>query len=116
MLLGVGVGLAAGLLSGLLGVGGGVVMVPLLVAVIGLSQHQAHATSLAAIVPIAAVGAFRFAQDGTVDVGLAALLGAGSLVGAPLGARVMARLAAGPLQMLFGGVMIIVALQLLLSG
>ena len=109
-------GLAAGVLSGLLGVGGGVVMVPLLVAVIGLTQHEAHATSLAAIIPIAAVGALRFAADGTVDVGLAALLAAGSLVGAPLGARLMARIGAGSLGMLFGALMIAVALQLLLSG
>ena len=111
---GAAVGLLAGLLSGLLGVGGGVVMVPLLVGVIGLSQHEAHATSLAAIVPIAAVGALRFAAAGTVDLKAAALLALGSLVGAPLGAKVMARTAEGTLKMLFGALMVVVALQLFL--
>ena len=107
------VGVAAGVLSGLLGVGGGIVMVPLLVAVVGLGQHEAHATSLAAIVPIAAVGAARFAAAGNVDPVLAALLAAGSLVGAPLGARLMARTHEDVLKLVFGALMIAVALQLL---
>jgi uncharacterized membrane protein YfcA len=109
----IAVGALAGFLSGLLGVGGGVVMVPLLVSVLGLSQHEGHATSLAAIVPIAAVGAVRFAAEGTVDLRIAALLAAGSLVGAPFGARVMARTGEGRLKMLFGALMIVVALQML---
>jgi uncharacterized membrane protein YfcA len=109
----VAVGVAAGVLSGLLGVGGGIVMVPLLVAVVGLGQHEAHATSLAAIVPIAAVGAARFAAAGNVDPVLAALLAAGSLVGAPLGARLMARTHEDVLKLVFGALMIAVALQLL---
>lgn len=107
------VGLAAGMLSGLLGVGGGIVMVPLLVTVAHLGQHEAHATSLAAIVPIAAVGAVRFAAAGTIDYVLAALLAAGSLAGAPLGARLMARTKEGVLKLLFGALMLVVAGQLL---
>ncbi|MQB00924.1 MAG: TSUP family transporter [Actinobacteria bacterium] len=67
------IGLVAGLASGLLGVGGGIVMVPLLTAFVGLDQHRAHATSLAAIVPIAAVGALTFALSDSIDVGLASL-------------------------------------------
>lgn len=99
-------------MSGLLGVGGGIVMVPLLVSV-GLTQHHAHATSLAAIVPIAAVAAATFALDGNVDYAIALLLAAGSLVGVPLGARVMARTKEAPLKIAFGVFMIVVAAQLL---
>jgi uncharacterized protein len=109
------IGLAAGVLSGLLGVGGGVVMVPLIAAIVGLNQHQAHATSLAALVPIAAVGATRFALDGSVDYGLAVLLAAGALIGAPLGARLMARTREGMLKVLFGLLMVGVGAQLLWS-
>lgn len=109
------VGLAAGVLSGLLGVGGGIVIVPLLVAVVGLSQHRAHATSLAAIVPIAAVGAAAFAIEGNIDYGVGALLAIGTLVGAPLGARFMARTQEGPLKLMFGILMLVVAAQLLLT-
>ncbi|HEX2236742.1 MAG TPA: sulfite exporter TauE/SafE family protein [Actinomycetota bacterium] len=109
------IGIAAGLLSGLLGVGGGIVMVPLLVAVVGLTQHEAHATSLAAIAPIAAVGALRFALAGSVDLGVAVLLAAGSLAGAPLGARVLRRASDNALKAAFGALMIAVAAGLLLA-
>ena len=102
-------GLAAGVMSGLLGVGGGVVMVPLLVLVGKQTQHQAHATSLAAVVLMGTVGAATFASDGQVDVGLAVALAAGSMFGAPLGARIMARTPEGSLKIAFGVLMLIVA-------
>ncbi len=110
----IGIGLLAGLLSGLLGVGGGTVLVPLLV-LIGLSQHEAHATSLAAIVPIAAVGGLTFALQDEIDYALGLLLAAGALAGAPLGARVMASLKEGPLKILFGVLIFVVALRLVFS-
>ena len=96
-------------MSGLLGVGGGVVMVPLLVLVAGLSQHQAHATSLAAVILMGAVGAATFAAGGEVDFEIAAYLAAGSLVGAPLGARLMAGISEGRLKIAFGAFMVLVA-------
>ncbi len=110
----VGIGLLGGLLSGLLGVGGGTVLVPLLVLV-GLSQHKAHATSLAAIVPLAAVGALTFALEDAIDYRVGLLLATGALAGAPLGAKVMAALKEGPLQILFGAFLAVVALRLLFS-
>lgn len=84
-------------------------MVPLLVAAARVGQHQAHATSLAAVVLMAAVGAATFATDGQVDVRLALLLAAGSLFGAPLGARIMARTPEGRLKIAFGVWMLAVA-------
>lgn len=111
----VGVGLATGTLSGLLGVGGGIIMVPLLVALIHLSQHQAQATSLAAIVPIGAVGALTFALDGAIDFKVAGLLALGALAGAPIGARLMSRIRERPLKIMFGVLMIAVGVQLLVA-
>ena len=93
----------------MLGVGGGIMMVPLLVFVAGLSQHHAHATSLAAVVVMGAVGAATFGAEGKVDVNVALLLAAGALVGAPLGARVMARTAEASLKVAFGILMLVVA-------
>jgi uncharacterized protein len=110
-----GTGALAGLTAGLFGVGGGIVIVPPLVAFAALSQHQAHATSLAAIVPIAAVAGTRFAIDGSVDWSAAALLSAGTLLGAPVGAWLLARSSAGTLNLAFGGFMLIVAARLLLG-
>ena len=115
VLIGLGTGVVAGVTSGLLGVGGGIVIVPLLVALAALSQHQANATSLAAMVPIAAVAATRFAVDGRVDWVLAGLLAVGSLAGAPLGAHVMSRSSPALLKTMFGALMIAVSLQLLLA-
>lgn len=110
-----GVGLAAGIFSGLLGVGGGVIMVPLLVALIHLSQHQAHATSLAAIIPIGAVGALTFALGGEIDLEVAGLLAIGTLLGAPVGALIMSRIMERPLKIMFGVLMIAVGVQLLVA-
>ena len=107
------IGVVAGVASGLLGVGGGIVIVPLLTGLLAMVQHRAHATSLAAIVPIAAVGAITFAAAGSVDVVVALLLAGGSLAGAPLGARIMARSTEGALQAAFGILMILVSVELL---
>ena len=111
----VAAGAAAGFLSGLFGVGGGLVMVPALVLLVGMAQHRAHATSLAAIVPIAAVGAFVFGRAESVDLLAAAILVAGSLVGVQFGTRLMRRLSGERLALAFAGLVIVVALTMLVS-
>ena len=104
----VATGLLAGLLSGLFGVGGGVVLVPLLVALVGFSQHRAHATSLGAILPIATVGAVTFAVHDQIDPYIAGMIAIGSLVGAPIGARLMMRIPEAALRVVFGILIIVV--------
>lgn len=112
----VGVGFVGGVVSGLLGVGGGVVMVPGLVLAVGMAQRRAHATSLAAILPIGAIGAVVYAIDGgQVDLGFAALLAVGAVVGAPLGVRALARIPEGALRALFIIVALVAGGRLLLS-
>ena len=81
-------------------------MVPLLVLALGFSQHHAHATSLAAVIPIAAVGALTYASEGEIDAGLAALFAVGSLIGAPVGAKVMSRMSESRLRSVFGALVI----------
>ena len=102
------VGLAAGVASGLLGVGGGLVMVPLMVLLLGVSQHEAHATSLAAIAPIAAAGALVFGSSGRSEPAVALLLGLGSVPGAVLGAELMRRLGERRLRAAFGLFLLVV--------
>ncbi len=106
-------GLLAGLTSGLLGVGGGIVMVPMLTMGLAFTQHRAHATSLAAIIPIAAVAAVTYAAHGESDFQVAAFLAMGSLVGAPMGGRLMARSGEGALKTMFGILLLAVAIQIL---
>jgi uncharacterized protein len=87
--------LLGGLLGGLLGVGGGFVMIPLLVLWAKVPQHKANGTSLLAIIPIAIVGALVYYFQGSkpqVDLAFALLLIIGSVFGAYLGARAMSRI------------------------
>jgi uncharacterized membrane protein YfcA len=82
----VGLGVLAGILSGVFGVGGGVVFVPALTLVLGLSQLAAEATSLLAIIPVALLGTWRQSRAGTVRGRDALLLGAASAITAVAGA------------------------------
>ena len=88
------VGLAAGFIGGLFGVGGGTVMVPALVLWLGLSQHRAHATSTTAIIATASASLVQFAQDGEVAWSSAGFVLIGALTGAFFGARLMAKIPA----------------------
>lgn len=89
----VGIGLAAGFLSGVLGIGGGIVIVPLLVALVAYAPKRAMATSLAAILFTAVAAAASHAQAGNVDWSDAALIGLPATAGAVLGAWVHQRIA-----------------------
>ncbi|MDW5596116.1 sulfite exporter TauE/SafE family protein [Conexibacter stalactiti] len=96
------VGVIGGLLSGLLGVGGGVIMIPLLVLWFGLDQRSAHAVSLAAIIPISIGGIVTYGAAGEVDVVQAIMLALGSIVGARYGAKMLADIEPARLQFVFG--------------
>ena len=106
------VGLAAGLIAGLLGVGGGVIMVPGLVLFLGLPQIQAEATSLMAIVPTAVVGAWRQDRYGNVrrrDALLAGVLSVGGSLAGVASANVLPERA---LRLGFAALMVFSAVQL----
>jgi uncharacterized membrane protein YfcA len=96
------IGVLGGLLSGLLGVGGGVVMVPLLVLWAGYRQRDAHAMSLGAIIPISIAGVLIYGAAGKVRVVDAVALAAGAIVGARIGASALARIEERPLKLAFG--------------
>jgi uncharacterized membrane protein YfcA len=106
------IGLAAGIVAGLLGVGGGVLFVPGLVIFMGLNQHQAEATSLLAIVPVAMLGTYRQDRYGNVERRDALLLGVLSLAGAASGVALANALTGAVLRDAFAGLMVIVAAQL----
>lgn len=109
--LGLSLGLAAGVLSGLFGVGGGILFVPVLVA-LGLGQVEASATSLLAIVPTAGAGIWRQARYGNLRVRPALILGIASLVGVAGGVRIATALPEHTLRRLFGVLLLGVAAQL----
>ncbi len=108
------IGLAGGVLSGMFGVGGGVVMVPLLINFAGVDERRASATSLAAIVPTAVVGCIAYAVNGRVDILAALVVAAGGVVGTWLGARLLRTIPLGVLRWTFVTVLVIVAIRMVL--
>ena len=111
----VALGLAAGVVSGLLGVGGGTLFVPTLLA-LGLSQRSAEATSLLAILPTVAVGAWRQHRYGNVRWRAALVLGVTSVVGVVGGVVAAEALPELTLRRLFAALMIVVAAQIALRA
>jgi uncharacterized protein len=106
------IGLAGGVIAGLLGVGGGVLFVPGLVFFLGLDQHHAEATSLLAIVPVAIAGTVRNERYGNVRRDDALLLGLLSLAGAATGVALANALSGRVLRDAFAALMVLVAWQL----
>jgi uncharacterized membrane protein YfcA len=112
MITAVLLGALAGVLSGLLGIGGGLLFVPALTLAIGLGQVRAEATSLLAIVPVALVGTYRQHRYGNVRLRDAALLGVLSPAGALGGVAVANAIDERALQVAFGGLTLVIAAQL----
>ena len=107
----IALGLAAGVLAGLFGVGGGILFVPTLVA-LGLGQLDAEATSLLAILPTVAAGVWRQAHYGNVGWRAALVVGLAALPGVALGVLAAESLPEDTLRLLFALLMILVAAQL----
>ncbi len=105
-------GLAAGFAGGLLGVGGGIVVVPGLVLLFGFDQHRAHATSLAVIVVAASAAVVPFALDDAVDWGVSGWLLLGAVVGAVAGARVLGRISEVWLARAFIALLLLAAVRI----
>jgi uncharacterized protein len=115
IVLAVGLGLVAGVLAGLFGVGGGILFVPTLIG-LGLSTHHAAATSLLAIVPTALMGVWRQHRYGNLRPLPALVVGVSSIAGVEGGVRIAAALPEHALRRLFGVLLLAVAAQLALRA
>lgn len=107
------VGLIGGFLSGLFGVGGGLIMVPLLMWLAKVDQRTASATSLIAIVPAAITGSIGYALGGRIDPLVAAIMAIGAIVGAPLGTWLLRTLSLTWLRWLLVAIILIAAIRML---
>lgn len=110
----VAIGLAAGFLAGLLGIGGGVLLVPAMVLVLGFDQHTAQGTSLVVIIPAALLGSWTHHRGGRLVLRDAAALAVGGIVGALIGSFTALSLDEDLLRRLFAGLLILVALRMLI--
>jgi uncharacterized membrane protein YfcA len=107
------IGLAAGAVGAVLGIGGGIIYVPLMVTVFSFQQHMAQGTSLAVMVPSMLVAAVIHARAGRVDWKLAITLGAGAILGGLGGARLALWLDAVVLRRMFAVAMVLMSARML---
>lgn len=108
-------GFCAGILSGLMGVGGGSVLVPGMVYLLNTSQYTAHGTSLVVILATALVAGTSYYKKGLVDGKLAIMLGICATAGSAIGAALMVLLPADMLRRIFGAFIVIVGIRLLME-
>lgn len=110
------VGAIGGMLSGIVGVGGGVILVPALVFFLGFSQHAAQGTSLAMMVPpVGILGVLNYYQKGYVNIKIAALLCLGFVFGSYFGSKIAVGLTPEQLKRVFGGVLLLVSIKFMLE-
>ena len=110
------IGILAGILSGLVGVGGGIVMVPLLIFFFGYSQHQAQGTSLAVLaVPVTLLAAYNYHKQGHLDWKYAGIIAVFFILGGFIGSNIAISLDQKMLKKVFGIILLFVAGKMLLS-
>ncbi|MCM8792364.1 MAG: TSUP family transporter [Candidatus Omnitrophica bacterium] len=109
-------GIIAGILSGIFGIGGGTILIPALVYLFGLTQHQAQGTTLAVMVPpIGLLAALRYYYSGNVKLGMAGFICVGFVIGGLLGAHLVQELADKALKQLFGIYLLVISLRMILG-
>jgi uncharacterized protein len=109
-------GLVAGVMSGLIGIGGGTIIVPALVFLFGLSQHKAQGTTLALLVPpIGLLAAWTYYKQGSVDLRIAILICIGFFLGGLFGAKIATRLSNVVLERVFGVALLLISLKMIFS-
>jgi len=109
-------GLTAGVLSGLIGIGGGIILIPALILFFGFSQHLAQGTTLAAMIPpIGLLATYVYYKHGDVDVISAALIACGFFVGGFVGAKMAVHVNTIVLGRIFGVTLILIGIKMLVG-
>ena len=107
------IGLLAGVLSGVLGVGGGLIMIPLMVLILGYNQHEAQGTSLAVLaVPVTFFAAYNYYSEGYVNWKYALIIAAGFAVGGYFGSKLAISINQNILKKIFGFILLIAAYKM----
>ncbi|MBN1902971.1 sulfite exporter TauE/SafE family protein [Candidatus Sumerlaeota bacterium] len=107
-------GLTAGIVSGLIGIGGGVILVPALIMLFGFSQHQAQGTTLALMVPpIGLLAAWTYYAKGYVDLKIAMFICIGFFVGGLFGAKIATAISPTCLKKIFGVALFLISVKMI---
>jgi hypothetical protein len=111
------IGLVAGVFAGMFGIGGGLIIVPALLFILGLKELEAIGTSLAALIPpVGLLGAAEYYRNGHMNLRYAGLVALGLFVGAYFGARIMVSLPPELIRRLYGVFLLVIAARMLLMG
>jgi uncharacterized membrane protein YfcA len=110
-------GLFAGVLAGLFGIGGGIVIIPGLILIFGMEVKQASATTLAALIPpVGLLGAIELYRADLINIRYAALIAAGIFIGAYFGAKIMIGIQSQYVARMYGGLLLLISLKMLILG
>ena len=113
----VGIGIAAGILSGFIGVGGGIIIVPALIYFLGLSQHMAQGTSLALMLPpIGVLAVYNYHRAGEINFSYAAIIAIAFVIGGFFGSKLSLRLSSSTVKFFFGVVMLYVSVRMIANS
>jgi uncharacterized membrane protein YfcA len=111
------IGLFGGILSGFVGIGGGVIIVPSLVFFLGLTQHQAQGTSLLVLVlPVVGLALLNYWKTNNVNLSFGLIIAGAFVVGGYFGSKISLKMSPGIVKLIFGIVMAYVAIQLIVTG
>ena len=109
-------GLTAGVLSGMFGIGGGTILIPGLIYLAGFSQHLAQGTTLAAMIPpIGLLAAIRYWQSGNINISVAVFISAGFIIGGYIGANFVQAIPGPILKKMFGAFLLFISLNMILT-
>lgn len=109
----IAIGITTGLVNGLLGIGGGTILIPSMILVLGISQHQAHGTSLAVILPTTVASCIVYGLNNDLNYKIALQVVSGGILGGYLGARLMNKIPADRLRQFFGVFMFLAGLRMM---
>lgn len=111
------IGLVAGVLAGMFGIGGGLVIVPALLLIMKMKELEALGTSLAALIPpVGLLGALEYYRNGHINIRYAAIIACGLFVGAYFGARLIMPLSPLVIRRLYAGFLLVIALRMIIFG
>jgi uncharacterized membrane protein YfcA len=108
------IGFITGLINGIFGSGGGTILVPCLVFLMGIEDHKAHATAISIILPLSIISSFIYFSHDITDLGLTLKVAAGSVAGAVVGSFMLNKFSVKALRKIFGIFMIIAAIRMVL--
>lgn len=109
----VGIGFVTGIINGLFGSGGGTLIVPALVFILGIEDYKAHATAISIILPLSIISTFIYLKKDIIQYQIATMIAIGGVLGSLIGAKFLNKIPTSVLRKIFGTIIIITALRMI---